>query len=282
MTGRTAEWNRTTLPGRSWARWLALTVVLAVIVSACGGGDGAAEVSAEERAASLVSEIPAPTDDAAQVEDTFVGLTEDGAIAVALAVKDGAAVAYICDGVELGHWFKGSADDGQVDLEHAAGTRIKAEIADDEASGEVTLSDGSQLAFTAAKAEGEHAAFFRSTDLKSGFVHGWIVVPTGADQVSVRGLGTEGKTRVIDSAIVVDDVVPSEDPVPPKKDIELSGSLGIVIPEGQFTCDQLETSYEAVAFVADNVKTAALKLAYSVMALDYANMAIIQECAWMA
>lgn len=252
-----------------------------MIVSACGGGDGAAEVSAEERAASLVSEIPAPTDDAAQVEDTFVGLTEDGAIAVALAVKDGAAVAYICDGKELGHWFKGSADDDQVDLEHAAGTRISAEIADDEASGEVTLADGSQLAFTAPRAEGEHAGLFRSTDLKSGFVHGWIVVPDGAEQISVRGLGFEGKTKAIDGPIVVDDVVPSDDPLPPKKEIEVSDDFTApVIPIDQFTCDQLEDSYSAAIFAGDHVNSKSLMHSYYAIAFEYITTGAFQGCDW--
>jgi hypothetical protein len=257
---------------------------LALTLSACNPlGDEEAEASADD----LVAQIPLPDGEGEQVEETFVGLTENG-IGVGIVVHDGAAVAYICDGRELGHWLKGNVDDDQIDLQHDAGTRLDAQVGDDVVTGTVTLSDGERLAFSATPAVNQGSGLFRSTELQDGFVYGWIVLVDDEGLVSVRGLGTDSKTKAVDGDVSVDIMDPGMDFGIPEKGsappvVEQSaddGGPSVVITPGQFTCDQLEDSYEAIMFAGDHVTSKQLQHAYYAMALEYMSVAGGQGCTW--
>lgn len=266
---------------RLFALPLAL-LLLAVALSACNPLEGE---DAQAAADNLVKEVPLPDDNAAQADTTYVGLTENG-IGVGVVIDDDAVVAYICDGRALGHWLKGKADDGEIDLTHDAGTRLEAQLDGDIVSGTVTLSDGEQLSFSAEPAVDGISGLFRTTELKDGFVHGWVVLVDDEGLVSVRGVGSNSKTKEIDGSVGADDVdlVDNFDPgdsSSPPVDVAAAGpkGSGIFVP-GSFTCDQLEDSWEAIMFTAEHVKSKALQDSYYAMAFEYTAQAGAQGCTW--
>lgn len=101
---------------------------------------------AAAQAAPPAAEEPA---EARLADATYAGRTADRRMTVAIAVKDGRAVAYVCDGGKVEVWLSGSAADGGVALENKAGTStMVGTLAGDELSGTVTL-NGVDLEYSA-------------------------------------------------------------------------------------------------------------------------------------
>ena len=53
---------------------------------------------------------------AVSVPITYAGRVDGGEVAIAIAVRDGTGIAYVCNGKKLEAWFQGPAGDGQLAL----------------------------------------------------------------------------------------------------------------------------------------------------------------------
>lgn len=109
-------------------------------------------------------------------------------------LSDTEAIAYLCDGADLGVWFKGTVDPdtGAVSLESAGGDTVTLNLNDNPTTASVTV-DGETTTFTLTPAT--HAGrVLRVVNAGQGhrYTTGWIV----ADDYSVVGITADesGKT----------------------------------------------------------------------------------------
>jgi roadblock/LC7 domain-containing protein len=108
----------------------------------------------------------------------------DGGAYVAIVADEGELIAYACDGTEdtvsLSAWFTGAHEGGVFDLTNPAGARISGEFDGALASGELTLPDGSALAFEANVEDGDSGLYFFEEEAEEGNLRGgWIVREAG-------------------------------------------------------------------------------------------------------
>jgi len=120
-------------------------------------------------------------------EVVYAGRTKDGSIAVAVAVLNGRAAAYICDGRRIEAWMKGAVD-GERDLAVSGQqSALKAELrtsGPDRLVGQVQAK-GRTWSFEIGVAK-KPAGLYRARGAKTTI--GWIVLPDG----SQVGLQTDG------------------------------------------------------------------------------------------
>ena len=182
----------------------------AAAASATEPAQAAAPPAAERGAAE-----PAP---AAPVvaEKAFTGRSAGNEVTVAIAVKDGKAVAYVCDGKKVEAWMEGTLAGEQLTLTGKTGS-LSATVSDKATLGSLTV-DGAEWPF-AAKGVAAPAGLYQGRGVLKGVAArvGWIVEENG----NVTGLATAGgrtlPAPVIDpkapAAITVDGVVMTVEPV---------------------------------------------------------------------
>ena len=102
--------------------------------AAPGGGQAAAAPPVADEGTSVEpSKAPSPP-------ITYAGRVDGGEIAIAIAVRDGQGIAYVCNGKKLEAWFQGPAGDGQLALTgKTAGSSIVGTHDGQFAAGTVTL-----------------------------------------------------------------------------------------------------------------------------------------------
>jgi hypothetical protein len=125
----------------------------------------------------------APAAQAAKVTAVWAGRTDGGAASIAISVKNGVAVAYVCDG-KREIWLQGTADAGKLALSGARGATLVGTFGGGKATGRVT-SGSAHYTFTApavAKPSGLYRAAAQVRNAK--VVGGWIVLADGS-QVGV-------------------------------------------------------------------------------------------------
>jgi serine/threonine-protein kinase len=117
--------------------------------------------------------VPAGADYAAQVEGGGNGA------AVAVSVHEKKAVAYVCDGHKVGHWFSGTVKNGKLDLAGQNGAHITLNYRSSKAAGYV-MAEGHQYTFSAPTLHGR-SGLYESTAMVHGVKvkFGWIVLPNG-------------------------------------------------------------------------------------------------------
>jgi serine/threonine-protein kinase len=117
--------------------------------------------------------VPANADYAAEVDQH-----SDGA-AVAVSVHKDKAVAYVCDGHKVGHWFSGTVKNGKLDLADHTGGHITFNYRNEKAAGYV-MANGHQYTFSAPTLHG-HSGLYESIAMVHGVKvkFGWIVLPNG-------------------------------------------------------------------------------------------------------
>jgi hypothetical protein len=117
--------------------------------------------------------VPADADYAAQVEGAGNGA------AVAVSVHEKKAVAYVCDGHKVGHWFTGTVKNGKLDLAGQNGAHITLNYRSSKAAGYV-MADGHQYTFSAPTLHGR-SGLYESIAMVHGVKvkFGWIVLPNG-------------------------------------------------------------------------------------------------------
>lgn len=133
-------------------------------------------------ASPTASPSPTPTPSASPAPNAdYAGRTADRTASVAIAVRDGKAIAYVCDGRTKEAWLRGDvADDGTMRLTSSPkGSTLTGTLAGGRITGAVEL-PGRTWKFTAAKAV-KPSGLYRATARVSGakVEGGWIVLPDG-------------------------------------------------------------------------------------------------------
>jgi serine/threonine-protein kinase len=124
----------------------------------------------------------------------YAGRVGSGPSTLAIAVANGKAIAYICDGRAVESWLSGPATGGKLALKGADGTTLSGVFTQDAASGSLVVA-GKRSAFTVRNVQ-RPSGLYRASSTVSGakVVAGWIVLP-GGQQV---GLATvDGKPRSV-------------------------------------------------------------------------------------
>jgi hypothetical protein len=104
----------------------------------------------------------------------FAGKVEGGAAALAIAVRDGKVIAYLCNGKNLESWMKGTAANGQLSLT-GSGSALNGSYADGWATGSVSAA-GKQYSFRIKAAQAPSGLYRLATRVgNSQVVGGWIV-----------------------------------------------------------------------------------------------------------
>ena len=100
--------------------------------------------------------------------------------AVAVSVHGNKAVAYVCDGHKVGHWFNGTVKGGKLDLAGQDGAHITLNYRSAKAAGYV-MADGHQYTFSAPTLHGHRSGLYESVAMVHGVKvkFGWIVLPNG-------------------------------------------------------------------------------------------------------
>lgn len=123
----------------------------------------------------------------------YVGSVVDSPdVFVALAISEGKATLYICDGqadkstVTFGEWFIGPVKDNAIDIAAPSGNRVQVAINDPAADGHFTFKDNTVKKFGLKLAEDAklNRSEFAFGDTK--YVAGWIVFADGTARGSVR------------------------------------------------------------------------------------------------
>ena len=133
-----------------------------------------------------------------RITATWAGYLKIGTLA--LSAKNGAVIAYVCDGRRVEAWLKGTAENGRLKLTGKKGASLTGSYGKDKASGKVKLGNGT-IAFSI-KAVAKPSGLYRAAaDVRGAkLVGGWIVLPDGS-QVGLGNVdGTVRETSALDLA----------------------------------------------------------------------------------
>jgi hypothetical protein len=125
---------------------------------------------------------PPPTPPpAVVVEKVFAGRSSGNEVTVAVAVKDGRAVAYVCDGKKIEAWLQGTAENGVVELTGRKGARLSGTLTGDAVEGTVVLAGHPEWTFSAGPTTSTRAELDRANPGLSAAVDGDTdVAPAGS------------------------------------------------------------------------------------------------------
>jgi hypothetical protein len=128
----------------------------------------------------------------AVAEAAYTGRTAGNEVTVALAVKDGRAVAYVCDGKKVEAWYEGTLTGADLQLSAADGKPgISATVTDAATLGTVTVG-GKDLPFAAEDAASPAGLYEGRAAVRGVLTRiGWIVDEDG----KVTGVANAGGTR---------------------------------------------------------------------------------------
>lgn len=120
-----------------------------------------------------------PTTPALPVEAAYAGRTAGNEATIAIAVKDGRAVAYLCDGKQVEAWLEGTVEGSTLSLTGPDGATATGELADGAVFGEAAAK-GKQWPYSAALAI-PPAGTYRGRVSVEGVQKriGWNVLPDG-------------------------------------------------------------------------------------------------------
>lgn len=144
--------------------------------------------------------VKAQGDKPAEVK-LYVGqITDNKDEYVALAISEGTATIYICDGqsdkntVSILEWFIGPVKDNAIDITNAAGNRVQVKIADPGADSQFVFKD--KTTKQASLELDPKAQLLRTEFTLDGtkYVAGWIILSDGTARGGLKNLGTETLT----------------------------------------------------------------------------------------
>ena len=136
-----------------------------------------------------------------KITATWAGKVDNGKASIAIAAKQGAAVAYLCDGNRVEGWLRGTAADGELSLSGEDGDRLTGTFGNGRAEGSVSV--GRWTWTFDVKTVTRPSGLYRATAnvRNAEVVGGWIVVdgrqvgsvdgPDGAQaapELSIRSL----------------------------------------------------------------------------------------------
>ena len=129
-----------------------------------------------------VTPPPARAQAQEKVTVTWAGSTRGGAASIAIAVKEGVAVAYVCDGDRVEAWYQGTAVDERLALSGEKG-RLTGTFDKRRANGTVTAG-GTTFRFDVGVVRKPSGLYRASAQVRNAQVRGgWIVV--GGRQVGI-------------------------------------------------------------------------------------------------
>ncbi|MEV4417081.1 hypothetical protein [Catellatospora sp. NPDC049609] len=209
---------------------LALAAVLITVnltVTARGGDDpdpagfGAAAATSAPATAPAVdpppsSAPPAGPPPAAKVNAVWAGKVDGGGATIAIAVTDGVAVAYLCDGKKAEVWLQGTAAAGKLELAGAKGATLAGTFGGGKAAGTVTAG-GRSWKFTAPAVKKPSGLYRATATVRNAkVVGGWIVLPDGSQVGIVTVDGQPRPAPAVDpatGAVTVDGAALTATPV---------------------------------------------------------------------
>ena len=152
-----------------------------------------------------------PAAPAAVEEKAYAGRSAGNEVTVAIAVKDGRAVGYVCDGKKIEAWLEGTLSGSDLALKSKDGKSTIAATADDKQSFGTVAVSGKEWPF-AAKAASSPAGLYEGRAQVRGVLNriGWIQLQDGS-QTGVWNRGADKVAApVLDparpDAVVVDGV----------------------------------------------------------------------------
>jgi hypothetical protein len=162
------------------------TAVAAPPVAAAEVAPGAAPDAAPPVPPAAAPQAPAV------VEAAYTGRSAGNEVTVALAVKDGRAVAYVCDGKKVEAWYEGTLTGADLQLSAADGKPgITATVTDAATLGTVTVGD-EDLPFAAEGVAAPAGLYEGRAAVRGALTRiGWIVDDDG----DVTGVANAGGTR---------------------------------------------------------------------------------------
>ncbi|WP_284746259.1 hypothetical protein [Amycolatopsis sp. RTGN1] len=185
-------------------------------------GTGVAPVAGAANAASVASSSPPTTSAAAPKPEApkadaparadYAGRVTGGGASVAVSVRDGHAIAYLCDGKKVEAWLQGVTVGGKLDLRGAKNTSLTGSFDAASVTGTVTAA-GKTWQFSAPTAK-KPAGLYRAAPKVKGKTAkvGWIVQSDGSqvgilttdeDSASAPALGFgDGAGALVDGARV--------------------------------------------------------------------------------
>lgn len=173
---------------------LAAVVVLGGVLFAVNAANARPDDTATTAAATAAA--PATTTTAAAVapvvqEAVYAGRSPGKEITVAIAVKDGRAVAYVCDGKTVEAWLDGTLSGDRLALAGKDGAALTATATPDTASGDITIG-AKKWTFTA-RVAGKPAGLYEGRADVNGVANriGWIVLPDGVQVGILSVAGAE-------------------------------------------------------------------------------------------
>lgn len=130
----------------------------------------------------------------------FVGQIIATDIFVAIVTTGSKTIAYVCDGIEVAEWFRGSMNEyGWLELISKKGWELTASMGTASAIGSLTIKDNQPIFFTARLVEGI-AGLYRAENTMENtkYLGGWIVNSSGEQRGAVVGGGTFQTVQNID------------------------------------------------------------------------------------
>jgi serine/threonine-protein kinase len=145
-----------------------------------------------------------PTEDLAEspppdrTRATFAGRVDDGGGTLAISLRDGVAIAYICDGKRVEAWLKGTAANGKLTLTGKGGAKIDGTFDSRRARGEVTAK-GRTNTFDIAVAKKPSGLYRAAARVRNAEVVGsWIVLADGSQVGVLTENGVPGPAPALD------------------------------------------------------------------------------------
>jgi serine/threonine-protein kinase len=150
---------------------------------AVGNATSAPAVAATTPAAAPTTAAPAP-------QVTYAGKVNGGGATIAIALKDGKAVAYLCDGRSTEAWLQGTAANGQLSLTGAGGASLTATYGNGLAAGTISARSR-EWAFSVGTVSKPSGLYRATANVRNAeVVGGWIVLANG-EQVGVLVVGDD-------------------------------------------------------------------------------------------
>jgi hypothetical protein len=153
---------------------------------------------------------PSPTRPAAKVNAVWAGEVDGGGATIAISVKDGVAIAYLCDGRRIEAWLKGVAANGDLFLTGKNGAELIGTFGNGRATGRVTAS-GRAWTFTAPAVKKPSGLYRATAQVRNATADGgWIVLADGRQVgvLSVDGEPEPAPTLDLSTGVAIVDGTP--------------------------------------------------------------------------
>ncbi|WP_433824951.1 protein kinase domain-containing protein [Actinoplanes sp. CA-015351] len=204
-------------PPSRWRRGPLITLGAVALIAATLAGINAA-ASAGERGSQAIQQISVPPKITPQTTDatveptagitttpvaerlrvTLAGRVEDGAGTLAISIRDGRAIAYICDGQRVESWLQGTAKAGKLALKGKDGSAIAGTFDAKSAKGEVTVA-GDTHAFTVGTVKKGSGLYRTAARVRGAEIEGsWIVLDDGSQVGVLSRDGVPGPAPSLD------------------------------------------------------------------------------------